>query len=73
MTALPHVYDEIRTEFTSKERDAETGLDFFGARYFSSAEVRFTSPDWRSVRAEKASNDALRAYCDEKGWKVAFF
>ena len=31
--------------FTSKERDAETGLDFFGARYNSSAQGRFTSPD----------------------------
>ena len=32
--------------FTGKERDAETGLDYFGARYFSSAQGRFTSPDW---------------------------
>jgi len=32
-------------QFTSKERDAETGLDFFGARYMSSAQGRFTSPD----------------------------
>jgi len=32
-------------KFTSKERDAETGLDFFGERYFSSAQGRFTSPD----------------------------
>jgi RHS repeat-associated protein len=32
--------------FTSKERDAETGLDFFGARYFSAAQGRFTTPDW---------------------------
>jgi RHS repeat-associated protein len=31
---------------TSKERDAESGLDYFGARYFSSAQGRFTSPDW---------------------------
>jgi RHS repeat-associated protein len=30
---------------SSKERDAETGLDYFGARYFSSAQGRFTSPD----------------------------
>ncbi len=30
---------------TSKERDAETGLDYFGARYFSGAQGRFTSPD----------------------------
>lgn len=29
----------------SKERDIETGLDFFGARYFASAQGRFTSPD----------------------------
>lgn len=31
--------------FTSKERDAETGLDYFGARYLSAAQGRFTSPD----------------------------
>ncbi len=32
-------------DFTGKERDAETGLDFFGARYMSAAQGRFTSPD----------------------------
>ena len=31
--------------FTGKERDTETGLDYFGARYMSSAQGRFTSPD----------------------------
>jgi RHS repeat-associated protein len=31
--------------FTGKERDAETGLDYFGARYYSGAQGRFTSPD----------------------------
>lgn len=31
--------------FTGNERDAETGLDYFGARYFSGAQGRFTSPD----------------------------
>lgn len=30
--------------FTSKERDSETGLDYFGARYLSAAMGRFTSP-----------------------------
>jgi RHS repeat-associated protein len=30
---------------TGKERDAETSLDFFGARYFSGAQGRFTRPD----------------------------
>ena len=28
-----------------KERDAETGLDYFGARYFGGGMGRFTSPD----------------------------
>jgi RHS repeat-associated protein len=32
-------------EFTGKQRDTETGLDFFEARYLSSAQGRFTSTD----------------------------
>jgi RHS repeat-associated protein len=32
-------------KFTSKERDIETALDYFLARYYSSAQGRFTSPD----------------------------
>jgi RHS repeat-associated protein len=32
--------------FTNKERDAETGNDYFGARYFASTMGRFLSPDW---------------------------
>jgi RHS repeat-associated protein len=31
--------------FTGKERDAESGNDYFGARYYSSAMGRFMSPD----------------------------
>jgi RHS repeat-associated protein len=38
-------YDAVNQKFTAKERDAETGLDYFGARYMSSAQGRFTSPD----------------------------
>jgi len=30
---------------TQKERDIETGLDYFGARYYGSTQGRFTSPD----------------------------
>ena len=33
-------------KFTGKERDAESGLDNFGARYDSSALGRFMTPDW---------------------------
>ena len=33
-------------KFTGKERDAESGLDFFGARYYASSMGRWMSPDW---------------------------
>ena len=39
----------FRQRFTAKERDAETGLDYFGARYYSGAHGRFTSPDWSAT------------------------
>jgi RHS repeat-associated protein len=38
-------YVDPTPEFTAKARDQETGLDFFGARYYGSALGRFTSPD----------------------------
>lgn len=33
------------TQSSAKERDTESGLDYFGARYYGSALGRFTSPD----------------------------
>jgi RHS repeat-associated protein len=33
-------------KFTGKERDAESGLDNFGARYDASSLGRFMTPDW---------------------------
>jgi len=38
-------------KFTQKERDAESGLDYFGARYYGSNMGRFMSPDWSSSAA----------------------
>ena len=37
---------QVHYKFTGKERDPETGLDEFGARYYSSAMGRFITPDW---------------------------
>lgn len=37
--------DCISQQFTLKERDIETGLDYFGARYYGSTQGRFTSVD----------------------------
>ena len=39
------VTDNVRQKFTSKERDNETGLDYFIARYYSSTQGRFTGVD----------------------------
>lgn len=33
-------------KFTGKERDTESGNDYFGARYYSSSMGRWMSPDW---------------------------
>jgi RHS repeat-associated protein len=44
-TQQGYAADTVRQKFTSKERDIETGLDYFGARYYSSVQGRFTSPD----------------------------
>ena len=38
--------DATPLHFTGKERDTESGNDYFDARYYSSAMGRFMSPDW---------------------------
>ena len=38
--------DATDRHFTSKERDIESGLDYFGVRYYASSTGRFISPDW---------------------------
>ena len=51
------LYDSGRRSCcTSKERDAETGLDFFEARYMSAAQGRFTSPDPAGLLAAQPGN-----------------
>ncbi|MGH9968236.1 MAG: RHS repeat-associated core domain-containing protein, partial [Pyrinomonadaceae bacterium] len=44
-TAQGYVGDNVRQKFTLKERDNETGLDYFLARYYSSMQGRFTGID----------------------------
>ena len=38
--------DATEHHFTGKERDAESGNDYFGARYYASSMGRWMSPDW---------------------------
>ena len=38
--------ERVQSRSTGKERDTESGNDYFDARYYSSAMGRFMSPDW---------------------------
>jgi len=38
-------YDEGPPQFTGKERDSGSGLDYFGARHYASALGRFIQAD----------------------------
>jgi RHS repeat-associated protein len=41
-----HSYVFSASRYTGKERDSESGLDYFGARYYASSMGRWMSPDW---------------------------
>jgi RHS repeat-associated protein len=43
---LASLYAPTEHHFTGKERDTESGNDYFEARYYSSTMGRFLSPDW---------------------------
>ena len=49
-------------KFTGKERDAESRLDYFGARYFGGAGGRFTSVDPENAGADPADPQGWNAY-----------
>jgi RHS repeat-associated protein len=57
--------DSTKQKFTQKERDSESGLDYFLARYYSSAQGRFTSPDplMASARRLKPQSWNRYSYC----------
>jgi RHS repeat-associated protein len=55
--------DNVRQKFTSKERDAETNLDFFGARYYSSGQGRFTSVDFAGATLTTPQGFNRYQYC----------
>ena len=48
--------DATEQHFTGKERDAESGNDYFGARYYASSMGRFMSPDPSGLLAQKPSD-----------------
>ncbi|MGC2657447.1 MAG: RHS repeat-associated core domain-containing protein [Bryobacteraceae bacterium] len=54
--------DLVTQKFTSKERDSESGLDYFGARYYGSALGRFTSPDPLMASARASNPQSWNRY-----------
>jgi RHS repeat-associated protein len=53
----------IASRYTGKERDSESGLDYFGARYYSSSMGRFSSPDPSGLYyADPANPQSLNLY-----------
>jgi len=54
--------DGLRQQFTQKERDIETGLDYFSSRYYQSTQGRFTSADSFSGRITNPQTLNLYSY-----------
>ena len=64
-TGTNNTYDP-QLKFSGKERDAESGLDYFGARYYDKNQYRFISADPRLI-LQNAQADSQRwgfyTYC----------
>ena len=54
--------DGVRQKFTQKERDNETGLDYFGERYYASTMGRFTTADPMMASATTHNPQSLNRY-----------
>src|SRR5205823_1592478 len=54
--------DVVNQKFTGKERDQETGLDWFASRYFSGAQGRFTSPDRPLLGQDRGNPQSWNLY-----------
>jgi len=65
--APAYSYDALAHKFTGKERDSESGLDEFGARYYGSSLGRFMTPDWA---AKPVPRDAAAGGAASSGGKA---
>ncbi|HEY0545110.1 MAG TPA: RHS repeat-associated core domain-containing protein, partial [Pyrinomonadaceae bacterium] len=65
--------DSVRQKFVQKERDVETGLDYFGARYYSSSAGRFTSVDPLQITSDRIVDpQQLNLYAYARNNPIAF-
>ena len=54
--------DPVRQKFTGQQRDTETGVDYFQARYYGSTLERFTSTDPANAGADASSPQSWNGY-----------
>jgi RHS repeat-associated protein len=63
MTVSTSTMPSSTCRFTGKERDTESGNDYFGARYYASSMGRFLSPDPSGLEyADPTNPQSLNLY-----------
>jgi RHS repeat-associated protein len=70
--ALGYGADSTRQKFTGKERDSETGLDYFHARYYSNIQGRFTSVDPENAGAIEDDPQSWNGYAYARNAPVVY-
>jgi RHS repeat-associated protein len=72
MTTTGSCSDISPLHFTGKQRDTESGLDYFGARYNSSGLGRFMSPDPKQISAHMFDPQSFNRYAHTRNNPLAF-
>ncbi len=62
VTGFGYASDTLRQKFTGQERDGDSGLDFFQARYFGAPGGRFFSPDPGNAGASLTDPQSWNGY-----------
>ena len=70
--ALGYGADSTRQKFTGKERDGETGLDYFLARYYSNIQGRFTSVNPENAGAIEDDPQSWNGYAYARNAPVVY-
>jgi len=70
-TSLWGASDNVHQRFTGQQRDSETGLDYFNARYFTAPFGRFNSPDPGNAGADPTDPQTWNAYAYVRGSPLA--
>lgn len=70
-TGLGYSGDTVRQKFTLKERDIETGLDYFLARYFAVLRICGSQGLQSAVAERRQARSRLKAIAQVSTWVVA--